>query len=635
MKIQAKVSQRIIKKADHFFTGKVGGRIVELLQNARRAGAKHTTITQTVQAHGPSKSGVFHPGDYKGFVTVRDDGEGVQNWEALLYLGESDWHHVIEDVEEPAGIGLFSLSPRPVTIRSQGKMVHIEGDGWFGAPLEVRDDSSKDRVDVGTSITFMDESWAEFEDGRYQTEEYPPPSQPRREIRRAAAFGDMNITFNGEAVEKRPFIDPSWESTHYPELGVRIAVINKDDLPEFHSDLIRHYAALNFYGQIVDDEVDDDFRVVPDRIRHGGYHRNGYCGYREEYVVLVDMTGEPTPLALMLPARTKLVKDGAFLQLKEACVREVLRYYSRLKEGHTLEYEWFVRARELGIEDFPEAVPIFSHGPVVGMMGNVEPWDGHRRIYGLNDNVLIPEDVRIFLHELPKDGLCGDVIDEENISEGHYFDVGDWGNAQLLSFIMGDPVDGEQQWMASVPGGYEQYSWAQGVHIADCLVVIPGELVIEGYFNDQTAYVVKDITMRLGLRDGAVHEASVDACFADSGDVYITESALRAGSWDVVKHVIWMTGGYNEDEAYEMEDRRCTEEWRSLEDGLVGEMESTRRLIVERVRELLPPYKHGRPSVVITTDDAVIIKGDGKKIIIKDDGSVTERPHCPMPGRAR
>ena len=36
--IQARVNPRLLKKADRLFTGSLEGRIIEVLQNARRAG---------------------------------------------------------------------------------------------------------------------------------------------------------------------------------------------------------------------------------------------------------------------------------------------------------------------------------------------------------------------------------------------------------------------------------------------------------------------------------------------------------------------------------------------------------------------------------------------------------------------
>lgn len=624
MEIRAKVSQSIIKKADHFFTGSVGGRIVELMQNARRAGAKHVVVKQDLQYVTSNITGtLYQASDFQGVVTIHDDGEGIQNWDAILHLGESDWHHAIEDVEEPAGIGLFSLSPRPVTIRSQGRVVRIEGDGWFGAPLEVREDTSPERVETGTSLTFRDDSWADFEPGGgYQN--IPKggapraPRWPRVELRRAAAYGTMQVSFNGTACEQRAFIDPSWPSTHYPELGVRIAVMAHEKLPNFHDELFRRHVALNFYGQVIDDGLDSDLRAVP-VYSWGG---RGYSVYRDEYDVLVDMTGETTPLALMLPARTKLVEGPAYEQLKVACEREILRYYAR-KRTHNLEYKWFKRAHALGIEDFPEAEPMFSHGPNVGEMGNVEPWDGHRRVYGLDDNILIPEDVTVFLYEPREEGKCGDVFSTDDINTGSYCCDTDWRDAQLLSFIMGDPVDGEQQWMASVPAGYEGYSWAQGQDVADCLVVVPGRVVAESCFNDETAYVVDDITMLLGLRDGTIHQADVECCYGDNGDIYVTKNALLTSEWKIVKHAIWLTGGYSEDEPWELEDRRCDEEWAALRDELIGEKETLRRVIVEKVREQLP-YDEKYATVIVTPKNTVVISTHDERTVIKADGSVKE-----------
>jgi hypothetical protein len=63
--IQATVNKRLLKKASRLFTGTLEGRIIEVLQNARRAGATHVTITNT-----------------PGTVTVRDNGGGVEDFAA-------------------------------------------------------------------------------------------------------------------------------------------------------------------------------------------------------------------------------------------------------------------------------------------------------------------------------------------------------------------------------------------------------------------------------------------------------------------------------------------------------------------------------------------------------------------------
>ena len=116
--IQAMVNPRLLTKADRLFTGALQGRIIEILQNARRAGATKVEIINT-----------------DGHVTVRDNGKGIEDFGKLLDLGNSSWDEPLERSEDPAGVGVFCLAPREVTIRSNGKKVTISGDGWTGAPV--------------------------------------------------------------------------------------------------------------------------------------------------------------------------------------------------------------------------------------------------------------------------------------------------------------------------------------------------------------------------------------------------------------------------------------------------------------------------------------------------------------------
>jgi hypothetical protein len=106
--IRAKVNTRLLSKASRLFTGTLAGRIIEIFQNARRAGAKQVQITNR-----------------DGAVTVQDDGVGIEDFEKLLDLGASGWQEELEASEDPAGVGLFCLAPRQLTIRSHGQSVTI------------------------------------------------------------------------------------------------------------------------------------------------------------------------------------------------------------------------------------------------------------------------------------------------------------------------------------------------------------------------------------------------------------------------------------------------------------------------------------------------------------------------------
>jgi len=85
--IRAQVNERLLSKAERLFTGAVAGRIIEILQNARRAGATEVHIINS-----------------DGQVTVRDNGRGIVDFAVLLDLGRSDWDDRTEYAEDPAGV---------------------------------------------------------------------------------------------------------------------------------------------------------------------------------------------------------------------------------------------------------------------------------------------------------------------------------------------------------------------------------------------------------------------------------------------------------------------------------------------------------------------------------------------------
>jgi len=135
--IKAKVNERLLSKADRLFTGTLDGRMIEILQNARRAGATEVHIINS-----------------DGQITVRDNGQGIADFGALLDLGKSGWDDNMENAEDPAGVGVFCLAPREVCIASGHKKAVVQSKGWTGAPVQVlaTDESVK-----GTTLVFQDE----------------------------------------------------------------------------------------------------------------------------------------------------------------------------------------------------------------------------------------------------------------------------------------------------------------------------------------------------------------------------------------------------------------------------------------------------------------------------------------------
>lgn len=94
-RIRGRVSSAILDKANRLFRNDDAGVWVELLQNARRAGANSVDVE------------IAEVGDMCR-ITVADNGSGIQNFQSLLTLGESEW---ISD-HGSLGVRLTAISPR-------------------------------------------------------------------------------------------------------------------------------------------------------------------------------------------------------------------------------------------------------------------------------------------------------------------------------------------------------------------------------------------------------------------------------------------------------------------------------------------------------------------------------------------
>jgi len=291
--IRAKVNPRLLQKADRLFTGSLRGRIIELLQNARRAGAGEVVITNE-----------------DGWVTVRDNGEGIADFASLLDLGGSGWDDATELSEDPAGVGVFCLAPRKVCIRSKGKFVEFGSEGWTGKAVEVQDDPESLE---GTEICFQDEPWS------------------KESVEPNAVFTGLKVTVDGKVCTNERFV--SNKAVYLKKLGCRVEVMRGSDLSDWHSMIRRNCdfgnVLVNFHGQVINLTI----QPVSDR----------------SLFFLIDLTGEPTDIRLMLPARTRLVENEAFEQIKSALEIEAYRFYQR-QEKHSLYYDEYLRGKELGVE---------------------------------------------------------------------------------------------------------------------------------------------------------------------------------------------------------------------------------------------------------------------------------------------
>lgn len=538
--IQATVNPRLLQKASRLFTGTMEGRIIEVLQNARRADATEVQITNA-----------------ENLVTVRDNGRGIEEFKKLLDLGSSGWDDAIELSEDPAGVGLFSLAPRELTIRSQGKMLTICDDGWTGTPVDIEDDPIGTE---GTELRFPDERWT------------------LELVSACAVFSGLRVVVDGEECPKLPFVSDS--AVHHPELGCRIEVCPYETLNGWYARARRetfdsNNVFVNFHGQV----VTFDHHPV-------GEHNLRY---------LVDLTGEPTGIRLMLPARTRLVENEAFETLKAALELEAYRFIENRGE-HSLVYKEYLRAKELGIT-LPEAKPTYE----IGLLKS----DG------------MPDPVQI---DAPKDFPLAQCYRFD--SDHKKWEDNDATSIHLLAALGSFetpfvPVD--------IRSSYNGYSWAN-MPTVDDVRVIKKKTIHEDWLWSGTLVCAESITITARTSDGRVFRSGV--CMAvlpakgklqwADAIVYVTKEARQR----LAPSEIWYhCGGWNDDgDTYDTQESSFSADLDRFWADVIGPDEHLRQLIVEAAGNILDEWK----QVTVDSDGTVTIRlKDGKKKTLKPSTAET------------
>ena len=464
--IKAQVNLQLLAKAERLFTGTLDGRVIEILQNARRAGATTVHITNS-----------------PGQVTVQDNGRGITDFSALLDLGRSDWDQQLESSEDPAGVGLFCLAPREVCIRSGRKVVTFTEKIWRGEPVPVE---RTEEAISGTLIMFRDNPWI-FE-----------------VVEKYAVFTGMQVMVDGRKCASEPFV--SERAVPHPELGCRIEVREQTKLSQWHGQWKQNWHAdivlVNFHGQVV------SFTYAP---------ISEYLQY------LVDLTGEPTGVRMMLPARTRLVENEALGLLQAAIEKEAFRYIQK-RGTHQLKFQEYCRAKELGIE-LPQAEPAFTPGLLSG-----EPTEPVE--------VTMPADWPL--------AQCYRLSPACRAESEH-----NEANVHLLSALgkCEDPFI-----VVEISSDYDGYSWAK-LPMVDRVEVLVGKELARQYLCCETLVAVESLQITVYTSDGRIFSSLVPMAVRglppDEGrqrwttiDVLVTLAA-RA---ELAPSDIWFhLGGWSED----------------------------------------------------------------------------------------
>lgn len=537
--IAAQVNTRLLTKADRLFTGTLAGRIIEILQNARRAGAQHVMITNR-----------------KGLVTVRDDGRGIKDFQALLDLGGSGWDPHLEASEDPAGVGLFCLAPRKLTIRSRGQRIVLDEQGWTGAPVIVERDrpllacGPHIPAGVGTELTSADEPWE------------AAAVQPR------AVFAGLEVTVDKEPCPQEHFI--RGKAAEHPELGCRIQVVPATSLTAWHraaalSPLYDHNVRLNFHGQVV----------------AFSYHPVS----RHDLHFLVDMTGQTTGIRLMLPARTCLVENEAYHALQAALEREAFLYLH--KQGHhRLPFKEYQRAHALGIR-LPESEPVYR--------------------VGLLHTDMLPEPVEVIMpkgHPLARCYRLANTKDRADSDEANLHLLAALGQFDT-AFV---PVE--------INSAYDGYSWAKLPMIGK-VTVTAGKTRQESLLWSGQLACVESLTLTARCSDGrrfsapvcmAVKPPSSDPSQGWDPTVYVTPAARGA----LTSEQIWYhLGGFSDQgDSYDTQEDQVHRELADFWLRLDGPYESLRRRLLEATADLPQGWQH----VTIRPEGQIVIgQADGRE----------------------
>jgi hypothetical protein len=527
--IRAQVSKRLLSKAERLFTGAVEGRIIEILQNARRAGATEVHIINS-----------------SGQVTVCDNGRGIEDFAALLDLGKSGWNDRTEYAEDPAGVGVFCLAPREVTIASGDKKVVVKGNGWTGEPVEVL---VANRPCEGTELVFDDQPWL------FET------------VQKHAVFSGLTVTVDGQPCAREPFVSDT--APAHPELGCRIEVRERNALSQWHTQWKRSYYAddvlVNFHGQVV---------------------AFTHMALSEHLQFLVDLTGEPTEIRLMLPARVQLVENEALEKLKAAIEREAYLYIQR-RGSHTLKFSEYLRAKELGIA-LPEAEPVFRVGLLSGEA--VEPVE-----------VTKPKDFPLAkCYRLAKECMDADDANE--------------ANAHLLSAL----GTFESPFVAvDISPDYDGYSWAR-LPTIEQVEVMAGKEIQSQYLWCERLVAVESLQITARTSDGRAFASVVPMAIREHtrpegiGTWVATHVLVTPAARDQLSPTdLWYhLGGFSEDgDTYDTQQEAFEEQLNRFWAELIGPDEYLRRRLLDCVRGFDLKWKH------------ISIESSGKVWITCQDGT--------------
>lgn len=223
-KFKASIHPSFITKVDRLFDNRFKTIIGELIQNCRRAGATEVNITLESQSAGM-------------FVTVEDNGIGLNDPEKLLSLSESAWPEDSSAMEEdPAGMGFFSLSRMGAVVMSRDWAINLTPE-MFTGQKEVDVLSATPRTN-GMKIAFTVPRRAGETDSGAQF------SIATSEIEDIVRYAPIAVRVNGVLQAREDFLEGAIVREVWN--GLEIGIVRQQ-----RYDCSIRSGVINFFGHVV------------------------------------------------------------------------------------------------------------------------------------------------------------------------------------------------------------------------------------------------------------------------------------------------------------------------------------------------------------------------------------------------
>jgi len=370
--ISGKVNAAMLEKADRLFRNDDDGVWIELLQNARRAGAIAVNIT--IEAAEANASPCT--------VTIQDDGGGIENFQSLVTLGKSDWSAATETREDPAGMGFFSLCRSEVEIHSGTQRVRISPSVFLG-----KSEAQVERAPFvrGTRIRFARES-----------------TKPAllAALGRVSEFCPLEVRIDGQPLPRHDFLEGALYREMIDGIEVGFATGFAWRWNYYRDD------NWNFYGA----RIREPFRYFTGLLdaAKAGSELNIHARFN----VL-----QTAHVKLQLPDRRAIIQDEFFREFVRKAHAAAYRFF-QTQASHALPFQDWQEAKELGVV-LPEAVRLLKSWHADPQDENVEPLFGYpeRRLLPDASGVLLVERGVPDAHTLEGALQCGATLQRELYEE--------------------------------------------------------------------------------------------------------------------------------------------------------------------------------------------------------------------------